>query len=74
MEPTNDALAKELLAKENEEKLEKFKTQLRKQQFIEEIKNGLGNEIKRNPSAVKVIKKPWTTKLKLGLAKLFTKF
>lgn len=74
MNVTDDTLAKELLAKENEEKLELFKTQLKKAQFIDEIKNGLGSEIKRNPNTVKIIKKSWYKKLKITLGNLFRKF
>lgn len=74
-QPTaENTLNKELAAKENEIKLEQFKTELRKAQFIEEIKNGLGAEIKLNPRKIRVIKKPWYVKFKNILAKLFTKF
>ncbi len=73
MSVSENTLAKELLAKENELKLELFKTQLKKAEFIDEIKHGLGNEIKRNPNKVKVIKKTWHQKLKIFLSNLFTK-
>lgn len=40
-------------------RLEKKKTDLRKEAFIQEIKNGLGEEIKLNPNKVEVaIKAP----------------
>lgn len=74
MSVSDNEIAKELLAKENEVKLEIFKTELKKAQFIDEIKNGLGSEIKRNPRAIKIIKKPWHQRLKKSLSKLFTKF
>jgi len=70
----NKILSKELQVSENEVKLEKFKTELKKKQFIEEIKNGLGAEIKLNPRTIRIIKKPWSVKLKNFLGKIFTKF
>jgi hypothetical protein len=74
-QPTaENTLNKELAAKENEVKLEQFKTELRKSQFIEEIKGDLGVAIKLNPRKVRIIKKPWHVKFKNSLAKLFTKF
>lgn len=42
----------------NAMKLESKKTDLSKGAFIEEIKNGLGEEIKRNPNKVDIIKPP----------------
>lgn len=37
--------------------LEKLKTQLKKESFIREIKNGLGDHIKNNGNKIKKIKK-----------------
>jgi hypothetical protein len=34
----------------------------------------MGDEIKANPSAIRYIKKPWHQRLKMFLAKIFTKF
>ena len=56
------------------ENLEKYKTALKKVQFINEIRNGLGDEIKVNPGSIKFIKKPWYKRLGLFLKKIFTKF
>jgi hypothetical protein len=42
--------------------VEKYKTALKKIQFINEVKNGLGDEIKKNPKP-KVIKKSSTSKI-----------
>lgn len=53
--------------------VEKYKTALKKAQFINEIKNGLGNEIKKNPKP-KIIKRSFTYKLVASIKKLFTKF
>ena len=52
----------------------KYKTALKKQQFINEIKTGLGEEMKLNPSKIKIIKKSWLERLKLTIKKIFTKF
>ena len=49
-------------------------TNLKRIQFIEEIKNGLGEEIKKNPNGFKIIKKTKFQRFKLWLAKFFTKF
>jgi hypothetical protein len=54
--------------------VEKYKTALKKTQFINELKIGLGEEIKKNPSKVKIIKKTWRERFMLGFKKLFTKF
>lgn len=67
-------LNREVKQAENEILLEKYKTALKKTQFINEIKSGLGKEIKSNPNKVKIIKKTWYQKLLIGLKKIFTKF
>lgn len=53
---------------------EKYKTALKKAQLINEIKSGLGEEIKKNPNKVKVIKKTWFEKFMSNIKKIFTKF
>ncbi len=53
---------------------EKYKTALKKAQLINEIKSGLGEEIKKNPNKVKIIKKTWFERLMINIKKLFTKF
>lgn len=68
------SVKKELSDYENEIKHEIFKTGLKKQQFLMEIKNGLGAEIKANPNQIKIIKKTWSQKFKAFLVKIFTKF
>lgn len=62
-----DKLEKDIL-------VEKYKTSLKKMEFINEIKQGLGEEIKKNPNNVKIIKKTWSQKIRLFFVKLFTKF
>ena len=74
MKVTDDMISNEIEATEKAIELEKHKTHLKKSEFIREIKNGLGNEIKSNPNAIKVIKKPWYKRLKMFLAKIFTRF
>lgn len=67
-------LNKELIKANQEIGVEKYKTAIKKVQFINEIKNGLGNEIKKTPNQVKIIKKSWNEKLKLFFKNIFTKF
>jgi|APCry1669189534_1035231.scaffolds.fasta_scaffold21359_2 hypothetical protein len=52
----------------------KFGTAIAKAKFANQLKQGLGGEMKSDPRAIKLIKKPWTTRLKLWLTKIFTKF
>jgi hypothetical protein len=54
--------------------VEKYKTALKKNQFINELKTGLGEEIKKNPGKAKIIKKTWGECFMLSLKKIFTKF
>lgn len=70
----NKFVSKELKTLEQELLLEKYKTALKKVQFINEIKSGLGADIKSNPNKVKVIKKSWYQKIVLIIKKIFTKF
>jgi len=74
MKVTNDMISHELESTERAIELEKYKTALKKTQFIGELKNGLGDEIKVAPSAIRFIKKTWSQKLKIFFSKLFTKF
>ena len=74
MENKNDIISKELDSAEKDIHLEKYKTALKKAQFIQEIKNGLGKEIKINPNKLTIINKPWYIKLGNIIKKIFTKF
>jgi hypothetical protein len=74
MKVTDDMISNEIDATEKSIQLEKHKTNLKKSEFIREIKSGLGNEIKSNPNAIKVLKKPWHKRLKMFLSKIFTRF
>lgn len=53
----------ELDAMEKESLSDKAKTDRAKTQFINQIRNGLGEEIKKNPNKIVVTKKPLTTRL-----------
>jgi hypothetical protein len=52
----------------------KEKTRIAKLRFIGEIKEGLGEEIRKNPNTVTFIKKPWYVKFGHFFKRLFTKF
>lgn len=52
----------------------KEKTRIAKTKFIEEMKKGLGEQIKKNPNTVTFIKKPWYVRFGSFFKSLFTKF
>lgn len=58
----------------NEIKASKQNTELKKEQFINELKNGLGQKVKNNPNKVKIIKKKWHQKLITAIKNIFIKF
>jgi hypothetical protein len=74
MKITDDILTKELDSTEKDIELEKYKTALKKAKFIQEIKSGLGQEIKNNPNKITIITKPWYQKVLQFVKKIFTKF
>jgi len=53
--------------------VEKYKTALKKVGFVNEIKNGLGEEIKKNPKP-KLVKRSFFYKITSMIKKIFTKF
>jgi len=53
---------------------DKYSTARDKVNFINEIKNGLGKEIKETGSKVKIIKKSWLERFMANIKKIFTKF
>lgn len=53
---------------------DKYKTALKKAQLINEIKSGLGAEIKKNPNKAKILKKSWYERFMVTLKKIFTTF
>jgi hypothetical protein len=74
MSGKKDIVSKEIEQIEREMLMNKYQTALKKGQLINELKGGLGNEIKANGGKVKIIEKTWFEKLKLGFKKIFTKF
>jgi hypothetical protein len=73
MSERRDPVLKEMDQIENQIVADKYVTALKKVQFMNELKNGLGKEIKANPRAVKIITKPWYVKLKEKAKKIFTR-
>lgn len=72
---SNDKIiSREANMAEKEMLVEKYKTALKKQQFINELKSGLGSEIKKNPNKVKIIEKTWYQKIAMVFKNIFTKF
>jgi hypothetical protein len=74
MSNKKDIILKELESAEKDIELEKYKTALKKVQFINEVKSWLGKEIKNNPNKLTIIKKPWYKKLGDKIKKIFTRF
>lgn len=70
---SDKAISREQALADKDVLVEKYKTALKKAQFVNEIKNGLGEEIKKNPKP-KVIKRSFLYKLTASIKKLFTKF
>jgi hypothetical protein len=67
------AISREQTLADKDMLVEKYKTALKKAQFVNEIKNGLGEEIKKNPKP-KIIKKTLLSKIKSTIKNIFTKF
>lgn len=67
------AISREQTMADKENLVEKYKTALKKVQLVNEIKNGLGEEIKKNPRP-KIIKKSLSSKIITIIKKIFTKF
>jgi hypothetical protein len=72
---SNDKMiSREANMAEKEMLVEKYKTALKKQQFINELKSGLGDEIKKNPNKAKIIEKKWYQRFGIFFKNIFTKF
>ncbi len=69
-----DELTLELEKTQKEKLLMAQNNDKRKRELITEIKTGLGEEIKKNPGRVKIIKKTRYEKFIMWLKKIFTKF
>lgn len=65
---------REIELEEKELLRDKFVTALRKTQFVNELKNGLGGEIKKNPKGVKIIKPSRYKRFVTWFKNFFTKF
>jgi hypothetical protein len=61
----------ELKKIESDIQLEKLKTELKKEKFIKDIKNGLGDHIKVNGGSVKKIKKSFIKRIWEKVLKIF---
>lgn len=59
---------------ERERLLDMYKTARTKAKFINELKTGLGKDIKSNPSKFKIMKKTWYQKIVIIIKNIFTKF
>lgn len=59
---------------ENEIKRIKLTTERYKDNFINDLKSDLGEEVKTNPNEIKKIKKSFWEKLKNNLKTIFTRF
>jgi hypothetical protein len=67
-------IEREIELEEKEVLRDKFVTALRKTQFVNELKSGLGDEIKKNPRGVKIIKESRYKRFVSWLKNFFTKF
>ena len=67
------AISREQSLADREVLVEKYKTALKKAQFVNEVKSGLGEEIKKNPRP-KIIKKTFMSKITSAIKNIFTKF
>lgn len=69
-----DELSLEIKETQKEKVLMAQINEKRKRELITEIKTGLGEEIRKNPSRAKIIKKTRYEKFMIWLKKIFTKF
>ncbi len=70
---SDKAISREQAMADKEVLVEKYKTALKKAQFVNEIKSGLGEEIKKNPKPL-VIKRSFLYRIGQSIKKMFTKF
>jgi hypothetical protein len=70
---SDKSISREQSLADKEVLVEKYKTALKKVNFVNEVKNGLGEEIKKNPRP-KIIKRSLTYKIIASIKKIFTKF
>ena len=65
---------REIELEEKEILRDKFLTAMRKTKFVNELKSGLGDEIKKNPRGIKIIKESRYKRFMSWLKTFFTKF
>jgi hypothetical protein len=70
----DDEVMRELDEARKEREMLSFKTSLAKAQFIDEMKNGLGDEIKETGNKVEIIKPTFFQKIGKIIKKIFTGF
>jgi hypothetical protein len=58
----------------NDIKAQKNHTKIQRDRFITDIKSGLGDKIKENPTTIIKHTKPWYIRLSEWFKKIFTKF
>lgn len=73
-EVTGDMLSRETKQVEKEKTIDIEKTTKIKNKLVNDIKNGLGVEMMKNPSKVRIIKKTRYQKFIANLQQIFTKF
>lgn len=69
-----DMVGHQLEQAERDILMAKYQTALKKGQFINELKGGLGAEMKANPNSYVIHKKSIGERIKAFLRKIFTKF
>lgn len=69
-----DVISKEIEKEEKLMLLDKYTTARKKVSLINDIKGGLGVDIKANPGKANFIKKTWFQKMMIRLKKIFTTF
>jgi len=74
MNKKKDIITTELDKTEKLILLDKYTTAQHKVKFINELKTGLGEELKKNPSKANFIKKTRFERFVIILKKIFTKF
>jgi len=74
MDTNEDIIAKEVKKTENEKKMLYYKANLAKSMFIDEIKNGLGEEIKKNCNKIEIIKPNIWQRISKIIGRFFTSF
>ena len=74
MKSEADKIGKQLKDMENEKRAMSYRTNLAKDMFIDEIKNGLGDHIKGNCKKIEVVKPTFWQRFGNIIKKIFTGF